>query len=217
MAVPSEVNYYTYAFLRKDGTPYYIGKGSNGRIWETRNRFATPPKDKSKIIYLKQNLTEEEAFRHEIYMIAVYGRKNIGTGILHNLTEGGEGSSGRIHSEETRYKISNSKKGKKQSPEAIAKSAAANRGMKRSQEARANMSAAQRRWRETNPNIVRKDSPETLAKKSAAHTGRKHSPETIEKMRASAIKRKKRKPFSQEARANMSAAQKKAKAKGKML
>ena len=35
-------------------------------------------KDKSRIIFLKQNLTEEEAFKHEIYMIAVFGRKDLG-------------------------------------------------------------------------------------------------------------------------------------------
>jgi hypothetical protein len=43
-----------------------------------------PPKDKSRIIFLKQNITEEEAFKHENYMIAVFGRKDLGTGILHN-------------------------------------------------------------------------------------------------------------------------------------
>ena len=87
------MEYYTYAYLREDGTPYYIGKGKCDRIY-SKNRKNKPPKDKSRIIYLKQNLTEEEAFRHEIYMIAVLGRKDLGTGILHNLTDGGDGSSG---------------------------------------------------------------------------------------------------------------------------
>jgi hypothetical protein len=59
-----------------------------------RSKRNKPPKDKSRIIFLKQNLTEEEAFRHEIYMIAVFGRKDLGTGILHNRTDGGDGSSG---------------------------------------------------------------------------------------------------------------------------
>jgi hypothetical protein len=43
---------------------------------------------------LKRNLTEEEAFKHERYMIAVLGRKINGTGILINILEGGEGARG---------------------------------------------------------------------------------------------------------------------------
>jgi hypothetical protein len=97
--------FYTYAYLREDKTPYYIGKGSNGRIYATQDRIVPPPTDKSRIIFLKQNLTEEEAFRHEVYMIAVYGRKDLGTGILRNLTNGGEGMSGHIQSEEHKRKV----------------------------------------------------------------------------------------------------------------
>jgi len=97
--------YYTYAYLREDRTPYYIGKGKRDRIYSTRRRLK-PPKDKSRIIFLKQNLTEEEAFKHERYMIAVFGRKDNGTGILRNLTDGGDGVSGFIHTEEHRKKIS---------------------------------------------------------------------------------------------------------------
>jgi hypothetical protein len=92
--------FYTYAYLREDRTPYYIGKGQKNRIYRTNRRKIKPPKDKSRIIFLKQNLTEEEAFRHEKYMIAVFGRKDLGTGILHNRTDGGEGMSGYKHSEE---------------------------------------------------------------------------------------------------------------------
>jgi len=84
--------YYTYAYLREDRTPYYIGKGQGDRIYSTRRTYK-PPKDKSRIIFLKQNLTEEEAFKHEIYMIAMFGRKDNGTGILRNMTDGGEGAS----------------------------------------------------------------------------------------------------------------------------
>ena len=86
--------YYTYAYLREDGTPYYIGKGKGRRIFDKENRTSCPvPKDKRRMIFLKQNLTEEHAFIHEIYMISVFGRKNNGTGILRNLTDGGEGFS----------------------------------------------------------------------------------------------------------------------------
>jgi hypothetical protein len=106
-----ENNYYTYAYLREDKTPYYIGKGRGKRIYST-NRLINPPKDKSRIIFLKKNLTEAEAFKHEIYMIFVLGRKDLGTGMLRNRTDGGEGSSGAIRSEETKKKMSVAKSGK---------------------------------------------------------------------------------------------------------
>ena len=86
--------FYTYAFLREDRTPYYIGKGTGNRIY-SKHRRIKPPKDKSRTIFLKKNLTEVEAFRHEIYMIAVFGRKDLSTGILRNKTNGGEGVSNR--------------------------------------------------------------------------------------------------------------------------
>jgi hypothetical protein len=101
--------FYTYAYLREDRTPYYIGKGNGYRICCKKGRPCNKPKDKSRIIFLKQNLTEQEAFKHEIYMIAVFGRKNNGTGILLNLTDGGEGCSGLIHSENSKKKMSTSK------------------------------------------------------------------------------------------------------------
>jgi hypothetical protein len=95
--------FYTYAYLREDRTPYYIGKGQGNRAYK-KYRNIKPPKDKSKIIFLKKNLLEEEAFKHEIYMIAVFGRKDLGTGILINKTDGGEGASGFRHSEEFKKK-----------------------------------------------------------------------------------------------------------------
>ena len=86
--------FYTYAYLREDRTPYYIGKGEGNRVYVRSKKCIKPPKDKSRIIFLKQNLTEEDAFKHEIYIIAVFGRIDSGTGILHNRTDGGEGASG---------------------------------------------------------------------------------------------------------------------------
>jgi hypothetical protein len=101
--VMSDNRFYTYAYLREDGTPYYIGKGKDDRCFiKGKKESVSPPKDKCRIIFLKQNLTEEEAFKHEIYMIAVFGRKDLGTGILRNLTDGGDGVSGYIPSESVR-------------------------------------------------------------------------------------------------------------------
>jgi len=106
-------DFYTYAYLREDRTPYYIGKGKDDRAYRKGKGQIRPPKDKSRIIILKQNLSEEEAFQHEKYMIKVFGRKDIRTGILYNRTDGGEGTSGAIRSEETRKKLSLSKIGNK--------------------------------------------------------------------------------------------------------
>lgn len=111
------MEYYTYAYLREDGTPYYIGKGKGYRMYDKHNRTSSPPKDKSRIIVLKQNLTEEEAFKHEIYMIAIFGRKDLGTGILRNLTSGGDGCSGLIHTEESIRKMSKANQGRTMSME----------------------------------------------------------------------------------------------------
>jgi hypothetical protein len=91
--------FYTYAYLRENGTPYYIGKGQTNRMfYKTKPGAIMPPKDKTKIIYLKKDLTEEEAFRHETYIISVLGRKDLGNGILRNRTNGGEGVSGKTWS-----------------------------------------------------------------------------------------------------------------------
>lgn len=84
--------YYTYSYLREDKTPYYVGKGKNNRAYRKHKHITIPPKNR--IIFLKINLTEEEAFKHEKYMINILGRKDLGTGILLNRTDGGEGTSG---------------------------------------------------------------------------------------------------------------------------
>ena len=102
--------YFTYAFLRQDGSPYYIGKGCGSRHLKKSGRSVPPPRDTTRILILKRNLTESEAFNHEKYMIFVYGRKNNNTGILHNRTDGGEGCSGTIYSEESRRVMSQKRK-----------------------------------------------------------------------------------------------------------
>jgi hypothetical protein len=104
--------FYTYAYLREDKTPYYIGKGSQYRYRYRGKKDIKPPKDKSRIIFLKQNLTEEEAYRHEKYMIAVFGRKDLGTGMLRNRSDGGEGGSGVVFDEKRKEKLGERMKGK---------------------------------------------------------------------------------------------------------
>ena len=101
--------FYTYAYLREDRTPYYIGKGQGKRIYQINGKPCNKP-PKNRIIFLKTNLTEKDAFRHEVYMISLFGRKDLGTGILHNRSGGGRGTSGYNHTEKTKRKISESNK-----------------------------------------------------------------------------------------------------------
>tara|TARA_B110000503_G_scaffold56304_1_gene90226 strand:+ start:2010 stop:2627 length:618 start_codon:yes stop_codon:yes gene_type:complete len=149
------MQYYTYAYLREDRTPYYIGKGQGNRIFKKGKKQIKPPKDESRIIFLKQNLTEEEAFKHERYMIAVFGRKDLGTGILHNRTDGGEGASGAIRSLEFKLNLSKINKNKILSKEHKEKIGNAQKGDK-------------------NHNYGKSASKETREKMSKAQLGEKH-------------------------------------------
>jgi hypothetical protein len=105
------MEYYTYAYLREDKTPWYIGKGKDRRAYKKHDFFSPPPIER--ILILKKNLTEKEAFKHEKYMIAVFGRKDLGTGILRNKTDGGDAPPVFTgHTEESKQKIKNSCKGR---------------------------------------------------------------------------------------------------------
>lgn len=154
-----ENQFYVYAYLRVDGTPYYIGKGSGERCYRDGGRPCGPPKDRSRISKLVDGLSEQDAFDLEEWMISGLGRKDIETGILHNRSSGGEGNSGRIVSQETIAKMSAAAKNrslrhnekiveKLRRPEVQSKRLAA----LRSPEVRAKLSAARsRNWVITTP------------------------------------------------------------------
>jgi len=124
MGKPSEYNTcYVYAHIRHDtNTPFYIGIGSKTnyrRAFEKKGRnliwrrVVSKTNCSSNILF--DGLSWEECCEIEKTLISHFGRIDKKTGTLVNMTDGGDGASGAIFSEERRNKISNALKGKKTS------------------------------------------------------------------------------------------------------
>jgi hypothetical protein len=110
-------NHYVYRHKRVDTNEvFYIGKGStyschkNSESYKKKYRRAFNKKSRNKwwnsitsktdyiVEIVAKGLLEEEAFELEKFLILLYGRKDLSTGTLINLTDGGEGTSGAIRS-----------------------------------------------------------------------------------------------------------------------
>ena len=143
-------NWYVYKHIRLDkNEPFYIGIGNKKnyyRAYETlaskRNEVWNKIFNKTKILVeiLYDELTKEDASNKEKELISLYGRKDINTGTLCNMTDGGDGIWNCKRSEETKLKLreqkigsKNPQFGKKQSAELIEKRFKNIRGSKRSE------------------------------------------------------------------------------------
>lgn len=120
-----------YRHWRKDKNEvFYVGIGNKeSRAFDffRRNKVWKGIKKRTDVDVeiVARDLTWEDACEIEQLMIQEYGRIDLGTGRLVNLTNGGDGNFGAKHSQET-----------------IDKRAASNRGKKRTTETRAKISKA---------------------------------------------------------------------------
>lgn len=189
--------------------PFYVGKGSNDRIKVHRkeaNDLRHKPGRKTVKIRLihklwkhgldfteeiiLDNLTEQESFETEKEIIKIYGRIDLETGCLTNMTDGGEGGVGWVATDEYRKKLSKALKGRIFSKEHIEKIRKANRGHFPSKETRKKLSIAGKG--KTHSSKTRKilsdklkghpTSEETKRKISIANSGKEISQETRDKI-----------------------------------
>lgn len=176
-------DYYIYAYVRADGTPYYIGKGKGRRAFLShRNHGISTPKDKSKILFLERNLTNVGACALERRYIRWYGKKHDNTGILRNIADGGEGNSAP-RSEEWRKNHSIKMKGRKPTDEQLANNRKAiskrDNSYMKSESYRKTMSKTQKnRWKDKVPNWSRKVSDGNQIFLSPRHAAEFHNCKT---------------------------------------
>lgn len=167
-AKPQTNDFYVYIHFRADdGLPFYVGKGRDRRAWLVHGRNVRWQRIVKKhglsVEIMADKLSEKAAFDLEKSTILALGR-----GFLCNCTDGGEGMSGHVKSEETLAKLRISLLGRKHSDATKALIGAKSKGKIFSAETRLKLSMA-------NKGSV--PTPETLAKRSVALSGRKFSDE----------------------------------------
>ena len=104
-----------YRHIRLDiNKVFYIGIGTKQRAYSKHHRNNWWKKVVNKTDYkveiLYDNLTKDLACELEVFLIKIYGRKDLKMGDLVNMTDGGEGTVNK--SEDVRKRISDNLKGK---------------------------------------------------------------------------------------------------------
>ena len=99
--------FYVYTHRRIDtGEIFYVGKGHGDRASSKKGRNKVwnyySKNYGFDVAIVKFGLSEAEAFELESLMIDMLGRKDLGTGCLVNLTDGGEGFVGSRHTEQSK-------------------------------------------------------------------------------------------------------------------
>ena len=136
-----------YRHIKPCGEVFYVGIGCEQRPYskDSRNQFWHNVVEKYgyEVEVVAEGLSWEMACELEELMILEYGRRDLGTGTLVNLTAGGDGaknpsietrrklsdaSKGRKHLDETKQKISNTLKGKHKSHGTKQKISVTNKG-----------------------------------------------------------------------------------------
>ena len=129
--LPERKQFYVYTHARPDGSVFYVGKGHGKRAgrFSVRNphhKNVVAKHGRQRIIVSKVNCKNEQcAFDLEQWMIRIARKMGIG---LVNRTNGGEGSTGLVMSQEARAQIFASlmgRKGTPHTPESKAKISAA--------------------------------------------------------------------------------------------
>lgn len=103
-----------YVYVYFDKHPVYVGKGQKTRCFDhfnlnTRLGYLIRKREQQGIkldLQIYPCETEEIAFNLERFLINKIGREDQGRGPLFNLTDGGEGQAGLIHTPETKARIS---------------------------------------------------------------------------------------------------------------
>ena len=172
-----------YKHLKPCGEVFYIGIGQEEKRAKSksdRNNYWHNVVNKYgyEVQILKSDLTWEDACEMEKVLISWFGRRDLGLGTLVNLTDGGEGNVGWVASDETRARMSKSKKGKlshnygkKASKEAKEKMSISATGRKHSNEAK-----------EKNRIASSNVSEETKLKRYLKNKGLKRTPEQCKRI-----------------------------------